>query len=220
MGTPNINSIIEWVRSEYPDLPRIQTTNCRRISGSSTWSQHSWANAADIFPVTKDQGDTIYARLLSHFGRHIKVILWQVRDHFDHIHVDTWPTGIGTPPCAGGSLQVRHKDGSTGSVFTDDIAKEVDGMEFIIQVLKGQNGAFYKSLQAKTGVPAGNAAYWGSDYTGTKPNDAEWRAAADDLLGAALQTGVFASTGTIDNVARAASAKANDRLNKLAAFPI
>lgn len=120
LGTPNINTIIEWVRQEYPNLPRIQTTNCRPIAGSSTWSQHSWANAADIF-VDKQTGDELYERLRATFGEHIKTILWQVRDHHDHIHLDTWPTGIGTPPCAGGSTRVRHKDGSTGTQFTDDI---------------------------------------------------------------------------------------------------
>ena len=193
MGTPNINSIIEWVRSEYPELPRIQTTNCRRIAGSSTWSQHSWANAADIFPITKEQGDTIQARLLKEFGPHIKTILWQVANHFDHIHVDTWPTGTGTPPCAGGSLKVRHKDGTIGSAFTDDIKQgKSEFMEFVIQVLKGQNTAFYRAMQAKTGEPHGDPAYWASDDPRT-PTDAEWVAAAPKLFGAALQTGVFSS---------------------------
>ena len=66
-------------------------------------------------------------------------------------------------------------------------------MEFIIKVLKGQTMAFYRFMQDKTGVPGGNPDYWGSDYTGTKPNDQEWRDAADDLFGAALQAGVFTS---------------------------
>lgn len=73
--------------------------------------------------------------------------------------------------------------------------QEGDDMDFIIQVLKGQNMAFYRALKAKTGVPGGNADYWGSDYTGQKPNDSEWRAAADDLFGAALQAGVFTEPG-------------------------
>ena len=66
-------------------------------------------------------------------------------------------------------------------------------MFFFFYVLKGQNMAFYRALQAKTGAPGGLADYWGSDYTGTKPNDQEWRDAADDLFGAALQAGVFTS---------------------------
>ena len=64
-------------------------------------------------------------------------------------------------------------------------------MEFIIKVLKGQTMAFYRALAAKTLVPRGDPNYWGSDYAGTKPNDQEWHDAADDLLGAALQAGVF-----------------------------
>ena len=69
-------------------------------------------------------------------------------------------------------------------------------MEFIIKVLKGQTMAFYRALAAKTLVPRGDPNYWGSDYAGTKPNDQEWRDAADDLFGAALQAGVFTATGT------------------------
>ena len=71
-------------------------------------------------------------------------------------------------------------------------------MEFIIKVLKGQNMAFYRSLKAKTGVPGpagGNPDYWGSDFVGQKPNDDEWRSAADILFGAALQAGVFTPKG-------------------------
>ena len=29
--------------------------NCRKISGSSSWSQHSWGNALDLFPVPNPQ---------------------------------------------------------------------------------------------------------------------------------------------------------------------
>jgi hypothetical protein len=120
MPTPNINTISAWVVSEYPNLPRIQTTNCRPIAGSTAWSQHAWANAADIF-VSNSVGNELKPRLIERFGTHIKTILWQVTNHFDHIHLDTWPTGTGTPPCAGGVLKVKHKDGTIGTKFTDDI---------------------------------------------------------------------------------------------------
>ena len=44
----------------------------------------------------------------------MKVVLWKVKNHFDHVHFDTWPTGIGTPPCKGGALRVLHEDGKIG----------------------------------------------------------------------------------------------------------
>lgn len=167
MGTPNINTIIDWVRSEYPDLPRIQTTNCRKIAGSSTWSQHSWANAADIF-VDPETGNELKPRLIEKFGPHIKVILWQVPNHYDHIHVDTWPTGVGTPPCAGGSLQVRHRDGSMGSVFTDDI--EEGGDEMSTAALRNQ----VVEAGAKGWLPTTEAVnYWLAKAN--NPADPEWR---------------------------------------------
>src|SRR5262245_327781 len=30
--------------------------SCRRIDGSSSWSQHAWGNASDLFPVGKEYG--------------------------------------------------------------------------------------------------------------------------------------------------------------------
>jgi hypothetical protein len=162
MGTPNINTIIEWVRSEYPDLPRIQTTNCRTIAGSNTWSQHSWANAADIF-VNTTQGNELKPLLEQRFGKWIKVILWQVPGHFDHIHVDTWPTGMATPPCAGGFLQVRHQDGTFGAVFTDDIPKGGDELPLTdeeiarIAAATAEKVWFHLIQDAVTGVPRGAA---------------------------------------------------------------
>jgi hypothetical protein len=219
VGTPNINTIIEWVRSGYPDLPRIQTTNCRRISGSSTWSQHSWANAADIF-VDKKTGDELAARLRERYGPWIATLLWWRKDHWDHIHVDMWPEGIFTPPCAGGKLVVAYEDGTIGYKFTNDIKTGDEDMEFIIRVLKGQNSAFYRSLQAVTGEPGGDPAYWASDDP-REPSDAEWADAAPKLFGAALQAGVFHTGGDVvaeDRSARTEAQRAHARLDALKGF--
>lgn len=64
-------------------------------------------------------------------------------------------------------------------------------MDLIIQVLKGQNMAFWQAVNNKTGHPFADADIWGSDYPGTKPSDETWRAYAPVLLGAVLQAGVF-----------------------------
>lgn len=117
--TPNCQTIATWIWERYPTA-RIQTTNCRKIAGSLTWSQHSWANALDIFLPVKVL-DELYPLLIAEFGPHIAHILWRVKDHFDHIHLDPWPQGYSKPPCAGGSLRVKHKDGRIGTQFTDDI---------------------------------------------------------------------------------------------------
>lgn len=124
--TPNCATISAWVLARYPHA-EIQTTNCRKIAGSLTWSQHAWANGLDIFlPVS--QLDELAPLLRAEFGPHIAHLLWRVKHHFDHIHVDTWPQGYGKPPCAGGTLRVKHADGRIGTQFTDDIDHEVTPM--------------------------------------------------------------------------------------------
>jgi hypothetical protein len=169
--------------------------------------------------VEKARGDEIAAYLRAHKEQlGIRTILWWVADHFDHIHVDMWPRGILTPPLAStGVGTFQYSNGvrisqriqlvpAEGAILDSD-------MSIVITTLKGQNTAFYRSLQAKTGVPAGDPGYWGVDGPGV-PTEAEWVAAADDLLGAALQTGVFAnpSSGT-DTVARATAASALSAAN-------
>lgn len=101
----------------------FQRSNCRPIAGTDTWSQHSWpgGNARDVFgpdmsPSRSSQAllDKVYAHLRYHrYVFKIKVILWRVAGHWDHVHLDPWPTGIGNPPCAGGAERYRY---STGQV--------------------------------------------------------------------------------------------------------
>jgi hypothetical protein len=163
--------VIAWVEQEYPTLPRIQITNCRKIAGSSSWSQHSWSNAADIF-VNLNTGNQLAGQLRERFGPWIKALLWQVPDHYDHIHVDMWPTGIGTPPCAGGTLQVRYRDGSTGGKFTNDITPIGDDeMSLVARLMVVEAGA-------KTWLPTqADIDYWmlRADNLTNPVYAAEWR---------------------------------------------
>ncbi len=114
--------VVDYVKATYQR--KVGVTNCRKIAGSSTWSQHAWSNAADIYVSDYRLGDKIVKDIREKFGSHIKVVLWWTRNHYDHIHVDMWPTGIYTPPCAGGALRVRHKDGRYGREFTADLEGE------------------------------------------------------------------------------------------------
>ena len=41
----------------------------------------------------------------------VRVRLWRVKNHYNHIHVDFWPRGWATPPCAGGSPRYKYPDG-------------------------------------------------------------------------------------------------------------
>lgn len=130
MFTPNVQHIVDDIRKEFPTV-RVGYWLCRRIEGTLTWSQHAYTqenyldpdfegNAADIFPFNNATGDRVAAFLRTEYPEVMKVVLWRVKNHFDHVHFDTWPTGINLPPCRGGHLQVRHKDGRIGREFTYD----------------------------------------------------------------------------------------------------
>ena len=103
---------------------------CKKISGSTSWSQHSWGNADDLFPT--DGGNTqaklddiagavVYqathrtvanrgrkldvAEVINHDGRRIWTPAGGWRTYSGttgaHIHVSGAPLKTGTPPCAG-----------------------------------------------------------------------------------------------------------------------
>jgi len=123
----------DWVertlKAEFPDLYAGQW-NCRKIGTSSTWSQHSWGNALDLTNVnygySTDPENQAYLDTVVDFLRvneeklSLRMILWRgkslftgnkVSGHQDHIHVDFWPKGYSTPPCAKGSLRFRYESG-------------------------------------------------------------------------------------------------------------
>lgn len=90
--------------------------------------------------------------------------------------------------------------------------------DMIREALQAQTMAWYEALQDKAGSPGGaNPGYWGSDYPGQGPNEAEWAAAEQELFTAALKAGVLgpfpSNGGTVDNVARGEAARANVRLD-------
>lgn len=133
--TPNMEVVHDYVKSVYGR--KIGVTNCRRIADSSTWSQHSWANGNDIYVKDRDLGDTIVNDLYDKFGEHVRYILWWRKNHYDHIHVDMWPYGYGKPPCAGGSLRVKNKDGTIGREFSLDIEGGFDVAAMQVEDLQG-----------------------------------------------------------------------------------
>lgn len=122
-GTPAAEAVEAIVRLIFPGrFTRIGQYNRRKISGSSSWSQHSWGNAIDIHVssgkavgVERANGDAIAAFLRENqhkFG--IRYILWWRANHYDHIHVDMWPKGIYTPPLSStGEGTFMYSNGAT-----------------------------------------------------------------------------------------------------------
>ena len=121
MKTPNTQTIVDAVLAEFPQV-RVGAWACRHIAGTLTWSQHSWTegnyegNAADFFAPTIIL-DQVAGFIRREYPELVAHLLWRVKNHFDHVHLDTWPQGYMLPPCKGGELRVKHKDGTVGRTF-------------------------------------------------------------------------------------------------------
>lgn len=103
--------------------------NCRPVAGSTTFSQHSWGNAVDLFPTSGGDHNVkrhgIAANLVwqathrTFANRGLRIPVAQVIDHDarriwepargwftytgttgDHVHVSGAPMFYGRPPCA------------------------------------------------------------------------------------------------------------------------
>ena len=112
-----------------PMVSHAGVFNCRRVSGSSTWSQHAWGNGVDLFPrQTLDDHDAcrriadhavLQARTRTLANRGLKLPIYDVIDHQNsrrwtrtagwsgysgtvgpHVHITGYPYKTGTPPCA------------------------------------------------------------------------------------------------------------------------
>lgn len=99
MITPSADRIRSQVRGRWPEA-EIQVYNRRYIAGTTTWSQHAWGNALDIFapmPMLDEIADFLRGRKRAGILP-VGLILWRVANHFDHIHVEGEPKQTGTPP--------------------------------------------------------------------------------------------------------------------------
>lgn len=113
-ATPAIRAAWDWC---YAETARLELElarplefvsqgiyNCRRIDGSSTWSNHAWHNALDGHVAREggaldDEATTILARRAEDRGFAAE-ILWHVAGHFGHVHITGAPKRVGVPPCA------------------------------------------------------------------------------------------------------------------------
>ena len=112
-----------------PFIHHAGVYNCRKIYGSTTWSQHAWGNSVDLFPNPEDNYGEACNRMaeaavtqatkrtLANRGRkaelaevidHQNMQMWTPssgwRDyggtHGAHVHVTGSPKRTGEPPCA------------------------------------------------------------------------------------------------------------------------
>ncbi len=198
--TPNMQTVNDYVELKY-DLP-VGIYNCRRISGSQTYSQHSWSNANDFYTADKGLQDHIAATLRDVFGDHIRNILtWRYNSaHWNHVHVDMWPKGWLTPPCTGGELKVKYKDGSIGKVFTSDIGDDD------LAILTDQEQVELQKFLAELNGVNSNVSF----VRYLIPWYRKWRAKyPEDFMPS------DADLSVVDDEARVAAFEAHARLNKL-----
>jgi len=127
--TPAAVRCMKALEARFPGI-KFGIYNRRHINNdpSRPWSQHSWPNALDIY-FTVPWGDTTpkHQSRLSEVHHYLKYqypgwqetnyILWLVKNHFDHIHIDFWPKGYGTPSTIRGGASNRYKY-SDGRIIT------------------------------------------------------------------------------------------------------
>lgn len=95
--------------------------SCRKIAGSRRWSRHAWGDACDVMKLTgtgnaKPGQDHYLDRIYEHLDTHraqlgIDNLIWRTTRHWNHLHADFTHHGIGTPPCAGGTLRTTSPAG-------------------------------------------------------------------------------------------------------------
>jgi hypothetical protein len=99
-ATPAIRQVIRRLDRRFG--VRIASAGvfvCRNIAGSSSPSQHAWGNAVDVVG-SRTALDAVarFARSQT-MRRYVSQVLWQVPDHYGHVHISGRPYREGTPPC-------------------------------------------------------------------------------------------------------------------------
>lgn len=236
-GTPAAERTEAEIRRRFPGMfDSIGQYNRRKISGSTSWSQHSWGNALDIMvggslnsgtPEGYRRGDIMYAFLSANkTALGIRYILWRRYNHHNHIHVDFWPKGVYTPPLSSTGIgSFKYSNGKVVSTRIQLVPAQGnwqwDPTEEINVLKRGDSGKAVKRYQ-------GALLKWNSNALPEWKDDGDFGAeteawvikfqAAEDLPQSGVIDGVTADSlsrftvvaGTVDGTARqtAADAKA------------
>jgi hypothetical protein len=111
-GTPAIDKIYTWLHDEFPgQWENWGICVCRRISGSSSWSQHAYCNGLDIHASYSKMDQIAKAAIQATRSHKIPCdqVIWKgwehihggsVYDHYDHVHFTGDPQQSGWPDCA------------------------------------------------------------------------------------------------------------------------
>jgi len=101
--SPELRKLCDDIWAKFgadSDLHNLGVHVCRKIAGSTSWSQHSWDDAIDLGIGTDMQlGDDINHWLGANENKYGGFCerLWRVESHYDHIHLSLAPRHLGYP---------------------------------------------------------------------------------------------------------------------------
>jgi hypothetical protein len=168
--TPAAQQTKDAVLERFDFINGVGGYKRRFIGGTTTWSQHSWANADDIYLDTIAQGDEV-AAFLEEYREElgIRVLLWRHPHHWDasppyrHIHADFWPKGVQTPPLT--RIGKGYFKYSNGSIIKAPIRKVpaegegVDELNFLSEEAQQFWQAQYEKQKAELDPPTNEDAF-------------------------------------------------------------
>lgn len=183
-ATPNCQLIESAVLRQFKDA-RFGRHNCRKISGSGTWSQHAasepgrsyYGNALDITharwgyssnPIHQAWLLRVKSFIKKTFPDTVRVLLGPGnKNHSNHVHVDPWPKMQNdhhyVPPCKGGTLVVIHKSGRKANTYGPPPPPPPPSMEDNV-IQRGDEGrAVVHYQESLEGWDANSLPVWGAD---------------------------------------------------------
>ena len=117
-GNDYVDRVYTAVFAKFKTASNLGNCYCRRIEGSSSWSQHAFCNAQDFgapsgtqfWPTLNAIANYIVANA-AQFGTETVIVqdrIWLRGEgwrHYSgqyhyHVHTDGYPNGVGTPDCA------------------------------------------------------------------------------------------------------------------------
>lgn len=103
-GTARVKKVWRWVYGWCPKGTTLGVWNCRKIAGSTKWSEHAWGDALDFtHPGYPESLMPVKRALMARKGRFdITRVIGPDNNsaHHNHLHIDVDPDHFGTPPCA------------------------------------------------------------------------------------------------------------------------
>lgn len=113
-GTPPIDRVITALKKRFDNWSVWGILACRAVAGTSTWSQHAYANAVDLGASSSKMRE-IATWVANHRKLPVSQVIYArqvwtpttgwhyyggVNPHYDHVHISGEPYLTGTPRCA------------------------------------------------------------------------------------------------------------------------